>query len=117
MAMLMLVGIGNTNNSYASGTEKIEMSVVRPGRHVINDISWTTVAESQNGFGKNVTISADAALSYTSIRRLGRNGNVLWIERDTFKVLGETKTFWCGKDVYKVQLINARGGRSVFTSW
>lgn len=113
----MLFGIGNVNNSYASGTEKIEMAVVRPGTKVINDSSWTTVAESSNGLGKNVRISADAALSYTSIRMLGRNGNVLWIERNTFKVLPETKTFWCGKDVYKVQLINARGGRSVYVSW
>lgn len=117
LAMLMLFGMSNMSNSYAMEERNAGIEL-RATKHIdVTDTKWTTVAESNRGLNTNVRITARAALTYTSIRMLDRNGNVVWSQNNVFDIIGDSKVFWCGPDVYKVQLINATGHRSAYATW
>lgn len=77
--------------------------------------SWETIAECSTGINRNITVSSlvtgtdgIGAIS-PDIRMLGKNGNVVWSESKSCPGLG-TREYYCGSDVYKVQIRVANGG-------
>lgn len=70
----------------------------------ISSSKWTTIATSTTGFNTNVKIlvTNGAVPATTSIRMLGKNGNVVWEE---YKAISwsSSRVFWCGSDVYTIQ--------------
>ncbi len=74
------------------------------GSGVVVRSNWTTVASSTTGFNCNVKItSLGTTLGTVDVRLLGKNGNVLWTSYEAFGTLA-SGTFWCGSDVYKIQV-------------
>ena len=74
------------------------------------ETSWRTIATSNSGFNCNIYIEClnntflpnSWTVSPTDIRMLGKRGNVIWSESGAVAGLGN-RTFWCGKDIYKIQ--------------
>jgi hypothetical protein len=70
---------------------------------------WTTVrtAPTSNPIGINRNIGIRVFNHCTSqvndIRMLGRNGQIVWQENNTIGNAGQ-RIFWCGPDVYTIQL-------------
>lgn len=82
----------------------------------VDSKKWTTIATSTNGFNCNVHVhTASTSLDYTSIRMLGKNGNVVWSEKNAIVPLG-SRDFWCGSDVYKIQA-KCVSGESTVACW
>ena len=68
--------------------------------------TWKTVYSSTTGFNRNVAITCYNTSTHTNdIRMLGSNGQVVWTEDGAIDYSG-SRTFWCGSDVYKIQLRN-----------
>lgn len=85
--------------------------------------SWTTVLTSSSGFNRDVHIQA-TTFTYNGllttvpcdIRMLDKNGNVLWTGTGSVPVQNQEVTFWCGSDVYKVQ-IRTQAGNGIVYAW
>ena len=67
--------------------------------------TWTTIATNSNGFGCNVQIAGylTSVGHRIDVRMLGRSGNILWSEDDSCPGLS-TRVYWCGADVYSIQV-------------
>lgn len=76
---------------------------------------WKTVLESSNGMNRNVTVSVITSdyKTYCSIRFLDKNNNIVWAKNNAIQGNGDKVTFWCGQDVYKIQIKTAKGTGSV----
>ncbi len=64
--------------------------------------SWATIVTASPGINGNIKVNT---VGYTraDVRMLGSNGNELWYGEDAIAPVGE-RTFWCGSDVYTVQI-------------
>lgn len=80
---------------------------------------WVTLYHcSSRGLNRNVNINVNAAslnglrLADAQIRMIGKDGRVLW----TGKVPNDNQfhKFWCGSDVYKIQVRIPNGAGSVY---
>lgn len=72
--------------------------------------SWKTVYSSSRGFNRNVSITCyNTSTHKNDIRMLGSNGQTVWTENGAIDYSG-SRTFWCGSDVYKIQLRNTGSG-------
>lgn len=71
--------------------------------------SWKTLAASTKGFNRNVAVfnmstgTDSIGILRADIRMLGKTGNVVWQEEKACPGSG-TRIFWCGPDVYKIQI-------------
>lgn len=84
----------------------------------INSSRWTTIAESSKGFNSNVFINViNTSTSINDIRLLNRNGNVVWQKDGAIGMNEKLAKFWCGSDVYKVQVRTQRGTGSATAIW
>lgn len=71
---------------------------------VIVGSTWKKVASSTTGFNCNVKIaSLGTTLGTVDVRLLGKNGNVLWTDYESFGSLAYG-IYWCGPDVYQIQV-------------
>ena len=98
-------GIATCSNHYESGG-------------IVVGSTWKTVASSTTGFNCNVKVSSlGTTLGKVDVRLLGKKGNVLWSQYESFGTLGYG-IYWCGSDVYKIQVkyhsSNGRGTISTF---
>lgn len=125
MRLILIVAIiamacGSGIPAYASSensNEEILISDTEQTRSVnIHDDVWTTVISSNSGFNRVVHVSANTFTHINlmttvscDIRLLDRYDNVLWSADDAVPGNGTYKDFWCGSDVYKVQLRTAAG--------
>lgn len=77
--------------------------------------NWTDIAISTSGFNCNVTISClvtgtdGLGAIRADVRMLNSSGTVVWSESKSCPGLG-SRTYWCGSNVYKVQVRVATGG-------
>lgn len=118
VALFCLFGIYNTNNVYASNENKAAIATRAANRVSITDTKWTTVAESRSGFNCNVYITVSNTWpTRTSIRMLGKNGNVVWEKEGAIAFNQFRARFWCGADVYKIQLITMQSTGSAYVDW
>lgn len=70
----------------------------------VNSKSWKTIATSTTGFNCNVKISSlGTSVTTVDVRMLGKSGNVIWSESESFGSL-TSRVYWCGSDVYKIQV-------------
>lgn len=81
----------------------------------INSSKWTTIATSSSGFNCNVYIYSLNAYpaATTHVRMLGKSGNSLWAENNAIGYQS-SRIFWCGPDVYTIQVRTSAGGSSVY---
>ena len=87
--------------------------------------SWKTIATSTTGFNghvriycRNISILSDGSVAKGIVRLLDKNGNVLWTSSDASSVPGQgSYSYWCGSDVYKIQIKTQAGGGSAWTQW
>lgn len=76
--------------------------------------SWQTIATSSTGFNCNVfikcmnTTTSGWGVVPSDIRMLGKSGNVVWSENGAVPGQGN-RTFWCGSDVYTIQIRTQAG--------
>lgn len=106
----------NAENSITGGTATYSNHY--EGGGVVVGSTWKTVASSTTGFNCNVKISSlGTTLGTVDVRLLGKNGNVLWSQYESFGTLGYG-IYWCGADVYQIQVkyhsSNGRGTISTF---
>lgn len=79
----------------------------------VNSTSWKTVAKSTDGLDCHIKISSTgASITYVSVRMLDKNGSEVWYEKEAFGSLG-SREFWCGSDIYTVQVKYVVGGGSI----
>lgn len=96
-------------------------TVLRSSHNI--DTSWTTVLSSSSGFNRDVHIQA-TTFTYNGlfstvpcdIRMLDKKGNVLWTGTGEVPGQNQVVSFWCGSDVYKVQ-IRTQAGDGVVEAW
>ncbi len=96
----------NYNTPMANGVVKADTY----NNGTIINTTWKTIATSSSGFNCNVYVKCmnttfvpnTLTVSPTDIRMLDRNGNVVWEEWGAVAGLGN-RTFWCGKNVCKIQ--------------
>lgn len=94
-------GISTYSNHYSSGGV------------TVNSSTWTTIATSTTGFNCNVKISSlGTSLTTVDVRMLGKNGNVVWCEYESFGSLA-SRVYWCGSDVYKIQVSYHSGNGTI----
>ena len=81
---------------------------------IITSTSYKTIAYSTNGFNRNVKVfnastSTDGlGILRADIRMLDRYGNIVWEEKKACPGYG-SRVFWCGSNVYKIQIKVAYG--------
>ena len=135
IALAIMMVFGSTLSAYAATNEVVveensvvesEETTVQP-RSVNISTSWTTVlsvsTSSSKGINSNVTISA-TTFTYNGllstvpcdIRLLGKTGDVLWSQDDAIPGSGANTVFWCGSDVYTVQ-IRTTAGNGIASAW
>lgn len=88
----------------------------RFGEAVLYGGTWSTIYINDNGINANVKISVITSSLISrgaDVRMLGRNGEVVWIERQAIGVNGE-RTFWCGSDVVHLQAKAAVSDSSLY---
>ncbi len=123
LAMVILLGTFGSKETFAMEMDKINQSEIalrttHRNRTTIDSTRWTTVAESSKGFNCNVYISiSNNMVSRTGIRMLNRRGKILWQSDDAIAFNQYRAQFWCGSDVYKIQLTTNSGGASVIVDW
>lgn len=84
-------GTSTFSNNYSSGGVYVDSK------------SWKTIATSSTGFNCNVKIaSLGTSITTVDIQMLGKSGNVLWCEYESFGS-SSSRVYWCGSDVYKIQ--------------
>ncbi|WP_413854683.1 hypothetical protein [Candidatus Ruminimicrobium bovinum] len=100
VAFMFVAIMGTASKIYAADTYK---------GTIVTSTTWTTLAESTTGFNRNVTVFNSSTgtdglgILRADIRMLGKNGNVVWSETKACPGYG-TREFWCGSDVYKIQI-------------
>lgn len=95
--------ISTYSNKYSSGV-------------YVDSKSWKTVASSTTGFNCNVEISSwGTSVTTVDVRMLGKNGNVIWCEYESFGSLS-SRVYWCGSDVYKIQVSYHSGNGTISSS-
>lgn len=133
MALLATLVLGTTVSASAAtnDTTCVESTVetavdtnatARIASYNINT-SWTTVLSSSSGFNRDVYIQA-TTFTYNGlvttvpcdIRMLDKNGNVLWTGTGSVPGQNQKVSFWCGSDVYKVQ-IRTQAGNGIVYAW
>lgn len=132
-ALAMVMTFGATASAYAATNEVVDTSVsavmvaeetmVTP-RSTNIDTGWTTILESSSGFNRNVKVSAttftlNGLLSTVpcDIRLTGKDENdVRWSKDNAVPGNGKETVFWCGSDVYKVQ-IRTTAGNGIASAW
>ena len=84
------------------------------GDALVTNTSWQTIATSTTGFNCNVyircynTAIVGLRAARSSIRMLGKSGNVVWEEAGA--IAGEGyRIFACGSDVYTIQIKTEAG--------
>ena len=76
---------------------------------ITTSTSWKTLATSTTGFNCNVAVFNSSTgtdglgILRADIRMLGKSGNIVWEEAKACPGYG-TRVFWCGPDVYKIQI-------------
>lgn len=82
-----------------------------------NNYSWTTVASSKKGFNTDVYIKViNTSVSRNDIRMLDRYGRVVWEQEGAIGMNQSLAQFWCGSDVYTVQ-VKTQYGYGSATAW
>ncbi len=77
--------------------------------------SWKTIASSTTGFNCDVWIASynlgtiGLVVAPSDIRMLGKSGNVVWQESGAVAGNGAQRQFWCGSDVYTIQIRTQTG--------
>lgn len=92
-----------------------------PAGHQVltTNTSWQTIAYSTKGFNCNVYVKCNNTATVglkvvpCDVQMLDKNGNVLWSENGAIAGLG-SRTFWCGSDVYKIQIRTQAGKGTAF---
>ena len=98
MALFVAMVVGCTGTTSAA-TPRITSTNI--------STTWTTVLSSSTGLLE--TVKCD-------IRLLDKNGNAVWSQNGAVPGNNVERTFWCGSDVYKVQMrTQARTG--VVSAW
>lgn len=98
--LLILLLIGTTTTAFAANSYN---------GTITTSTSWKTLATSTTGFNCNVAIFNSSTgtdglgILRADIRMLGKSGNVVWQESKACPGYG-TRIFWCGSDVYKIQI-------------
>ena len=107
-------------SSSAISEQENESSTIEPrtrfGEAVLYGGTWSTIYINNNGINANVKISVITSSLISrgaDVRMLGRNGEVVWIERRAIGVNGE-RTFWCGSDVVHLQAKAAVSDSSLY---
>lgn len=83
-------------------------------RRLTTTTSWQTIASSTTGFNCNVYIynlntgTSGLGIARSDVRMLGSNGTVVWEESGALPGAGD-RTFWCGGDVYTIQIRTQTG--------
>lgn len=84
--------------------------------------SWKTIAKSTSGFGCNVEIVCNTTGTdgfhplYADIRMLDKNGNVVWTESKSCPGDGTGRVYFCGSNVYTVQIKVQHSGGTAWAS-
>ena len=106
ITILLIVILNTTMVSYASESYLPTINT---------STTWKTLATSTTGFNKNVTVfnwstgTDGLGILRADIRLLGKNGNVVWSESKSCPGYG-TRVYWCGTDVYTIQIKVLSGG-------
>lgn len=106
IAVLLVAILGTTMVASAANSYK---------GTVVTSTSWTTLATSTTGFNCNVAVFNSSTgtdglgILRADIRMLDRSGKVVWQEAKACPGYG-TRVFWCGSDVYTIQIRVAYGG-------
>ncbi len=89
----------------------INISNIERSSLITVNTSWKTVLQTNSGFSRTITISFTATNSndYCNVRFLGKNGNVVWTKNNAIQGNGIPVSFWCGADVYKIQICTSTG--------
>lgn len=134
IALAIMMVFGSTLSAFAAtnevvGTDATVESVessVQP-RSINISTSWTTVlsvsTSSSTGINSDIIISANTFTSNgllstvpCDIQMLGKNGQLLWSKDDAIPGSGAHTEFWCGSDVYTVQ-IRTTAGYGTASAW
>lgn len=130
MALIVVMCLGFTSNAFAAeSSSKSAVSSayneVTPyannypypsaGKALSINTSWKTIASSTTGFNCNVWIASyntgtiGLVVAPSDIRMLGKSGNVVWQESGAVAGNGAQRQFWCGSDVYTIQIKTQTG--------
>ena len=135
MALILVMCLGCTLNAFATEsssklavTSGCNMATPRAnnypypsaGRTLSINTSWKTIASSTTGFNCDVWIASynlgtiGLVVSPSDIRMLGKSGNVVWQESGAVAGNGAQRQFWCGSDVYTIQIKTQTGTGSAY---
>lgn len=130
-ALVLSISLGSSALVYAATSNELDTTnkanevnslVIARGNANI-DTSWTTVLSSAKGFNRNITVCAttfdfNGILTTVpcDIRLLGKSGNEIWRKGSAVPGSGKETTFWCGSDVYTVQ-IRTTSGKGIASAW
>ena len=120
MALLITLGTfapqcanAQDNNDY-----NMELRSSRDEYVKVDSYSWATVASSTKGFNTDVYVSIDNdSVTRNDIRMLDRYGRVVWEQEGAMGMGQYNAKFWCGPDVYKVQIRTQSGRGVAFARW
>lgn len=106
LLLVVMLLLGTAITAYAASNFPYNSS-----HQLTIDTSWKTIASSTTGFNCNVYITADTnqpagtlQRDKCDIRMLPKSGtNPVWEKTSVFDGEGGD-TFWCGPDVYKIQI-------------
>lgn len=133
MALMAAMMVGTAIPSYAASNDEVCMNsnenaadAVTP-RSMAITTSWKTIysvsTSSATGINRNISMWANTT-SLTStgarvacdLKMLNRNGQRVWLGEGVVPGNSSTVSFWCGSDVYTVQ-IKTRGGTGTAFAW
>lgn len=85
---------------------------------------WFTLATAKNGFNCNMRINCTSHAYRplhmdtigADVRMLDKKGNVVWSENESTPGIG-SRTYWCGSNVYTLQVKFRFGGGFVSAEW
>lgn len=130
MALILAMCFGCTSNAFAAESSgesaaTSDYNIVTPyanrypypsaGNALSINTSWKTIASSTTGFNCDVWIGSyntgtiGLVVAPSDIRMLGRSGNVVWQESGAVAGNGAQRQFWCGSDVYTIQIKTQTG--------
>lgn len=133
MACVMLVGgalstsattLPNDNVVEVLAEKSYTTKYTSYGRALAISTTWKTIATSSTGFDCNVTINCrniavleDFTIAKGLVRMLDKKGNVIWTSSDDYAVPGQgSYEYYCGSDVYSIQIKTQNGGGSAWIS-
>jgi len=94
----------SVSTSDTGGTRGNVYPYTSSSNYLFVDGTWRIIAYSTSGFNCKVYMDGLVSSNYIHVRMLNSSGNVIWSENNSLATYSGGRTYWCGSNVYTIQV-------------